>query len=40
MKRRDLIIVDNFLDNPDAVRAYALEQQFERLGGKGTGRDS
>jgi len=41
MRRRDLIIVDNFLDNPDGVREYALEQQFERLGGKNwPGRDS
>ena len=41
MKRRNLIIVDDFLDNPDAVREYALEQQFERLGGKNwPGRDS
>ena len=41
MRRRDLIIVDNFLDNPDAVREYALEQQFERLGGRNwPGRDS
>ena len=41
MRRRDLIIVDNFLDDPDALRGYALEQQFERLGGKNwPGRDS
>ena len=41
MTRRNLIIVDDFLDNPDVVRAYALEQQFERLGGKNwPGRDS
>ena len=41
MKRRNLIIVDDFLDNPDAVRAYALEQQFERIGGRNwPGRDS
>ena len=41
MRRRDLIIVDNFLDNPDAVREYALAQQYERLGGKNwPGRDS
>ena len=32
MKRRNLIVVDDFLGNPDTVRAYALEQQFERLG--------
>ena len=41
MRRRDLIIVDNFLDNPDAIRAYALEQNYERLGGRNwPGRDS
>jgi len=41
MKRRELIIVDDFLDNPDSVREYALEQNFERLGGKNwPGRDS
>ena len=41
MKRRNLIVVDDFLDNPDAVREYALEQTFERLGGKNwPGRDS
>jgi len=41
MKRRNLIVVDDFLDNPDGIRAYALEQQFERLGGKNwPGRDS
>ena len=32
MKRRNLIVVDDFLDNPDGVREYALEQQYERLG--------
>ena len=41
MKRRNLIIVDDFLDNPDVVREYALEQQYERLGGRNwPGRDS
>ena len=41
MKRRNLIIVDDFLENPDALRAYALKQQFDRLGGKNwPGRDS
>ena len=41
MRRRNLIIVDGFLDNPDGIRAYALEQQFEMLGGKNwPGRDS
>ena len=41
MKRRNLIVVDDFLDNPDGIREYALEQQFERLGGKNwPGRDS
>ena len=41
MSRKNLIVVDDFLDNPDAVRSYALEQQYERLGGKNwPGRDS
>ena len=41
MKLKNLIVVDDFLGNPDGVRAYALEQQFERLGGKNwPGRDS
>ena len=41
MNRRNLIVVDDFLYNPNNVRAYALEQQFERLGGKNwPGRDS
>ena len=34
MRRRNLIIVDGFLDNPDGIREYALEQQYERLGGR------
>ena len=41
MIRRNLIVVDDFLENPDGVRSYAMEQQFERLGGKNwPGRDS
>ena len=41
MNRRNLIVVDDFLHNPDGIREYALEQQFERLGGKNwPGRDS
>ena len=32
MIRRNLIVVDDFLENPDGVRSYAMEQQFERLG--------
>tara|TARA_B100000131_G_scaffold160330_1_gene155224 strand:- start:668 stop:1279 length:612 start_codon:yes stop_codon:yes gene_type:complete len=41
MNRRNLIVVDDFLHNPDAVRAYALEQQYERFGGRNwPGRDS
>tara|TARA_X000000368_G_scaffold404383_1_gene380354 strand:+ start:114 stop:722 length:609 start_codon:yes stop_codon:yes gene_type:complete len=41
MKRRNLIIVDDFLKNPDAVRSYALKQNFELFGGKNwPGRDS
>ena len=40
MIRRNLIVVDDFLQNPDAVREYALEQQFEFFGGKNwPGRD-
>jgi len=39
--RRELIIVDDFLDKPDAVRDYALQQNFELYGGKNwPGRDS
>jgi len=39
--RRDIIVVDNFLQNPDYVRKYALEQQYGKLGGKNwPGRDS
>ena len=41
MRRRNLIVVDDFYPDPDAVRSYAMEQQFERLGGKNwPGRDS
>tara|TARA_R100001443_G_scaffold2242_2_gene7586 strand:- start:26 stop:634 length:609 start_codon:yes stop_codon:yes gene_type:complete len=41
MNRRNLIIVDDFLKNPDAVRSYALKQNFELFGGKNwPGRDS
>ena len=32
--RRDIIVVDDFLDNPDGVREYALAQKFEMFGGK------
>ena len=39
--RRDIIVVDDFLENPDAVREYALKQNFEMFGGKNwPGRDS
>ena len=39
--RRDIIVVDDFLENPDAVREYALEQGFEMFGGKNRpGRES
>ena len=39
--RRDIIVVDDFLENPDAVREYALKQNFEIYGGKNwPGRDS
>ena len=41
LSRKNLIIVDDFIDHPDAVRKYALEQQFEMLGGRNwPGRDS
>ena len=41
MNRRNLIVVDDFLDNPDAVREYALKQNFDIYGGKNwPGRDS
>ena len=29
MKLKNLIVVDDFLDNPDAVREYALAQQYK-----------
>ena len=39
--KRDIIVVDDFLENPDAVREYALAQKFEMFGGKNwPGRDS
>ena len=39
--RREIIVVDDFLKNPDAVREYALKQKFEAYGGKNwPGRDS
>ena len=39
--RRDIIVVDNFLDNPDDVREYALEQRYELRARKNwPGRDS
>ena len=31
--KRDIIVVDDFLENPDAVREYALKQKFEIYGG-------
>ena len=31
MNRRNLIIVDDFLDDPDNIRAYALEQQLSLI---------
>ena len=41
MSRKNLIVVDNFLSNPDAVREYALAQKYELFGGKNwPGRDS
>ncbi len=41
MRRKNLIVVDDFLDNPDGVREYALNQEYERLGGRNwPGRDS
>ena len=39
--RKNLIVVDNFLEDPDGIREYALKQNFEMLGGKNwPGRDS
>ena len=39
--RRDIIVVDDFLENPDGVREYALKQTYEYYGGRNwPGRDS
>jgi hypothetical protein len=39
--RKNLIVVDNFYANPDAVRNFALNTEYEELGGKNwPGRDS
>lgn len=39
--RKNLIVVDNFYANPDAVRNFALNTEYEQLGGKNwPGRDS
>ena len=39
--RKNLIVVDNFLEDPDGILEYALKQNFEMLGGKNwPGRDS
>jgi len=39
--RKNLIVVDNFLEDPDGIREYALKQNFEMLGGRNwPGRDS
>ena len=39
--RRNLIVVDNFLEDPDGIREYALDQQYESRGGTNwPGRDS
>lgn len=39
--RRDIIVVDDFLENPDVVREYALKQKYEMYGGRNwPGRDS
>ena len=41
MIRRNLIIVDDFFENPDGIREYALEAQYEMYGGRNwPGRDS
>ena len=41
MKRRSLIVVDDFLENPDNIREMALKQKYELFGGKNwPGRDS
>jgi hypothetical protein len=39
--RKNLIVVDNFYANPDAVRNFALNAEYEELGGRNwPGRDS
>ncbi len=39
--RRDIIVIDDFLENPDSIREYALAQRYELYGGKNwPGRDS
>jgi hypothetical protein len=39
--RKNLIVVDNFYSNPDAVRQFALTSEYEERGGKNwPGRDS
>ena len=39
--RKNLIVVDNFLKDPDGIREYALAQQYDLFGGKNwPGRDS
>ena len=39
--RKNLIVVDNFYSNPDAVRNFALNTEYEELGGRNwPGRDS
>lgn len=39
--RKNLIVVDNFYANPDAVRNFALNTEYEELGGRNwPGRDS
>ena len=41
MRRRNLIVVDDFYPDPDGVRKYALAQQYQLLGGRNwPGRDS
>ena len=39
--RKNIIVVDNFLENPDAVREYSFEQEYQIYGGRNwPGRDS
>jgi len=39
--RKNLIVVDNFYSNPNAVREFALNAEYEQLGGRNwPGRDS